>query len=792
MAEPRETEVGQVKHGTATRRLLALALVLGMTLALPVPARAEDDATTYPQITIKPNGYVSTPDDQNVADEDKEKLKTRFWAYQIFTGELDTGEMGYDEDAEINALKNVHWGESITNQDSLMDALGEDPTPARDLGITFALMLETGDYYLNTGSESEPDYSKTPFKNYAFEYQNEKYWINGNLTAAGWAALDAALNEDLKTVTIGDVFTFALDKNVSNDIVTQGAHTASKIIADFTPATGNVALARAFYAIVFDREEYGDEKPGKYKYLDDNPFQTSRWVEEGGYWAIGEWDGGNINNEPAGHDLYLLPGYYMIRDAYSEAGNEGKAGAAYMAAVYGHGTIDPKAEAPTVTKAFGDGSTGSAKGASYEPGEPIYFTLRGTLPENYYTGYDGYPYIFEDTLPEGLTFGGIVRVYVRNSGGLVHNYYLIEEAVEATGGNQGVGYRLEKELQTDGTTKITVSFPNLKNVKARSTRQSTWEPGAEVANPITGQSEIFVVYTAKLNENANITDIEASGNLNTVKLRYANEPLWDPAAVVNGGTWDNAWKDAPTGYVSAFVRAYDFGVQLTVYDREDATTEKKPLAGAGFALTKTVDGKKYYAILQKSGDTCYVAGWVSEDDLMDYLYPDGGDLKSWGDQLKAGASIGGYNVPAGGDYYVAVKTTAEDGIVRIVGQKSGVGYVLREVITPAGYDPVGDISVEFTAGYDNRSGVLENLSADAHGGVEATESVVAGRAYQGEYEELVARLTVGHRASGEELVETGGAGTTLFYVGGGALLLGAALFLVLPNVKKKRSGKGDQ
>ena len=74
-----------MKHNRKIGRLLSLALTLGMALtlvpSLAVPARA---AGEYPQMTIIPNQFVSTPDDQALADDLKLELGKRFEAYQIF------------------------------------------------------------------------------------------------------------------------------------------------------------------------------------------------------------------------------------------------------------------------------------------------------------------------------------------------------------------------------------------------------------------------------------------------------------------------------------------------------------------------------------------------------------------------------------------------------------------------------------------------------------------------------------------------------------------------------------
>ena len=847
-----------MKRNRIIGRLLVFALALGMAMtlapSLALPARAAGKPT--PKITIIPNEYVSTPDDKAVEDgsELQNKLKTRFEAYQIFEGELGDD---YDPTEPINELRDVHWGASIkSDKDSrqaLINELSKDTKLARDLGITLDLMLRTKDKYLDQDPDGNPE---QPFYYYTQAYNSPSNWqqsgeggtVGGEPTAQGRVNLQNALNQDLATLTIGELFAAALENNVDAGHKTDGAYTASMVITDFTGPTGNVALARAFYAIVFARGNY-DNGVGSYLYLDQS-VATSTWAE--GCWTI------EINGLSAGA---RPDGYYMIRDTYPEKGdeaNKGKANAAYMAGVFGSGDIYIKAEAPTVTKTFGNGITtaNSGKGASYELGDTITFALKGTLPERYYTGYEGYPYVFKDTLAAGLTFGEITRVYVKvpTDGMFVpDDYYLVEEATGATGGNQGKGYRLEEEPQADGTTRVTISFPNLKYVhgkKVTSMSQTTWATERdERLIPITGESQIYVVYTAKLNENAVISDV--NGNLNTVELYYANNPLWDPAAVADNGTWDSVWQEAPKGMVTDFARPYDFGVQLTVYGKKEAgetptvgpetgetptvepetgeSEERELVAGAGFALKKGSGNNVQYAILHKAKTpgykeadtqsraeyTYYLTGWVSEADWYSYL--SGADTstrtaRAWGAPLEAGATIGGFTVPfavspladdlegaepdAEGNYYAAVMTE-KDGRVRIVGLKDNNSiYYLEEVISPDGYARVDDIRIQFTAGYSS-DGTLNTLSAEASGSaVEAPSNptIVNSRDFYGEYnstyKELVARFTIYSDAA--ITVDTGGMGTTLFYIGGGALLTGAALILIISNAKGRKPEKCDR
>lgn len=109
-------------------------------------------------------------------------------------------------------------------------------------------------------------------------------------------------------------------------------------------------------------------------------------------------------------------------------------------------------------------------------------------------------------------------------------------------------------------------------------------------------------------------------------------------------------------------------------------------------------------------------------------------------------------------------------------------YKLAETTTPAGYNTISDI--EFTVNADhtitwdgtNRTGVLTSLTGtDVNNTITFTPDVTAG-----------SLSTDVENKSGATLPETGGIGTTIFYVVGIILVLGAGLLLI---TKKRMSAQ---
>lgn len=111
-----------------------------------------------------------------------------------------------------------------------------------------------------------------------------------------------------------------------------------------------------------------------------------------------------------------------------------------------------------------------------------------------------------------------------------------------------------------------------------------------------------------------------------------------------------------------------------------------------------------------------------------------------------------------------VITTDETGRFKLDGLDAGT-YYLKEIEAPSGYNKLNTV-ITVTINHD---GLINATDKDGNGTFEA-----------GEYE-----IEIGiNNQSGTELPSTGGIGTTIFYIVGGVLLVGAGVLLV---VKKRMS-----
>lgn len=126
--------------------------------------------------------------------------------------------------------------------------------------------------------------------------------------------------------------------------------------------------------------------------------------------------------------------------------------------------------------------------------------------------------------------------------------------------------------------------------------------------------------------------------------------------------------------------------------------------------------------------------------------------------------------------------TNDDGILIIKGLAEGA-YSVKEEVAPLGYNLLPD-SVNVTASIENTSTYTETITTyyDADGNVNYTETEGATGKTTTFGTKVVPCVVVNH--AGAELPSTGGVGTTIFYVLGGILVLGAAVLLI---TKKRMS-----
>ena len=441
----------------------------------------------------------------------------------------------------------------------------------------------------------------------------------------------------------------------------------------------------------------------------------------------------------------LSDGYYLVQDAEKPTDgieNEGARTRFIAQAVGGGSDIKAVAKhsAPSVMKKVKENSVvlgnvaeiGSFKEkdaswndiADYNIGDAVPFKLYGTMPSTL-ADYEHYYYKFTDNLGKEFTIADNAKFKISVNGEEIITLTLEEgKAVDST---------LGTDILIDATKNDDISI-TFKDVKALV---------KDISDVIT------VEYEATLN---NAAVIGLDGQVNGVTLTYSNnpnleyKPKEDEKPKEEGKTkWDG-------------VIVFTYGIDI---DKVDG--ESKKLADAKFALY-TMDGTtKTYLSVNADGEVT---------------------------PLKSAPTTETEVSPANG---VWISTGLDD--IEIKGLDAG-DYYIQEIAAPTGYNKL-DKDIKFTvaptmaeqrqewiynADKSTAKDALKELNI-AYGSPDAT---LTGNNASATAETGKGTIQIVNHA-GTALPSTGGVGATVFYLGGGAMVAVAGVYLIT----KKRMGKSE-
>lgn len=433
----------------------------------------------------------------------------------------------------------------------------------------------------------------------------------------------------------------------------------------------------------------------------------------------------------------LTAGYYLVKDKDGSQGGVNEAYTLYVTQVVDNTlTIVPKADVPTTDKKIVEGEN-KVETNEASIGDEVNYEIIGTMPSRI-DDYKTYYYMFTDTLSKGLTYKeNSIKVTV--NGVDVTNYFY-----------KGVGTYDE----TTGTT-IEVGIIDLKALSLLT------DLGV---GEITKDTEVVLTYTATLNENAVIA---GDGNPNDVKLSYSN----DPNNSGNGSTTppenpDKPKPTHPTGETPK-IEVVTYTTELTILKTDE---DNKFLPGVEFTLTgngvnivlvteetftEAADGE-YWKL--KDGTYTTTAPTVADDETDNTADYDSVDTK----YTKTTSVVAKGNGKTETD---VVGTVQADGTVTFKGLGAGE-YTITETKTLPGYNTIDPITFTLTFNAETKTFVSDN------------DKVTVGT------DNMLDTSIVNQK--GSLLPSTGGIGTTIFYVVGGILVIGAGILLV---AKKRMSNR---
>lgn len=472
----------------------------------------------------------------------------------------------------------------------------------------------------------------------------------------------------------------------------------------------------------------------------------------------------------------LDAGYYMV--ANSEVPDENGEFTRYMMEIIGDVTAAPKRGTTESDKYIEEEKPEGQEGKDYFKnneapiGGTVNYTIPVKLPENY-ADYDSYYLEFADTLSKGLSFSDDqtvgnkygVKVTVVTDLAIVSG-----KKVSLANDVAEVMNKLDSSNSADITdtfkAKIT-KFEIATDTQKAGTLLQVWTHDLKAATNVKPGTWVILTYSAELNRDAVI----GTGNPNYVKVNYSNDPNNSgkgedepdgpnpknptgetPEKEVNTYTTELAiLKNNESGDIltDAEFTLNGENVKITLIN-EEVFEEKAD--GAYWGLRKIVDGQEkiQYTLIDPT---------TPDIDTTDYI-------KKGGQYVKY-AKISKTFVENGiGVDNTVTAAVGSDGRIIFTGLGEG-HYTLKESKTPAGYNTIDDITFDIVFDKAEKSFSVQNASAPITLGNYTLQADIINQ-------------------SGSLLPSTGGIGTTIFYVVGGILVIGAGILLV---AKKRMSSK---
>ena len=421
----------------------------------------------------------------------------------------------------------------------------------------------------------------------------------------------------------------------------------------------------------------------------------------------------------------LPAGYYLVKDKDGSLQGEADTATDYIVQVLGNVTMEPKdSDIPTLEKKVAEQGKGDEGKYDQDGG---YGTHYNDVAD--WNIGDRVPFKLIGSIPDmdaydtyQYIFHDTISAGLRLDMGSFDVYVAQEKNQDpvALGWAEIPAANYELTETADG---FTLAIANLKNFPYVNEE---------------GRKYILVFYDAWLNEDA---VIGLDGNPNTAYLEFSNNPNGDGT----GRTEDDK------------VIVFTYELDGTKVDGET----RAALQNAQFVL---LNGAKSEAAMVVDGK---VTGWVkvgSEAAAAEEQIPE--TYEEWVERY--------------GDQNV-IFTSAADGTFKIAGLDDGT-YYLREIQAPNGYNLLeADVKLDIAATTANGQ-EWDGDPATALRGLNMTFNVVDAEEVPTEVEGVLVGGTVGitvENNQGATLPETGGMGTTLFYIIGGLLVVGAGVLLVV-------------
>ncbi len=409
-------------------------------------------------------------------------------------------------------------------------------------------------------------------------------------------------------------------------------------------------------------------------------------------------------------------GYYFIKDKADSVGST-EAYTKYILRVVENIVVAAKSDVPTLDKSIVDGDK-DVEVSNGSIGDTVNYKLKSNVPNM--TEYDKYFFIIHDTLSNGLT-------------------------LDAKSFNVQVGEQKLNECFTDCTHEHCYTL--------RVDGQS-FELVFNNFKQYTQGSDVVVTYSATINANA---VIGVEGNPNQAKLEYSNNPNVTPNGENEPAEGENVTGETPDDFVITYIT----GVEIIKVDDSG-----NRLAGAEFKITGE-KLNKVKVVTEKFEEATDGTYYLLKNGSYTATEPEDSTKDQYADIDKkyTKTEIDVWNTTT--EKVSAQAYVSADGILRFDGLAAG-DYVIKEITAPDGYNLLTD-TINITIVLSGPTGEIADGNEDASWTVTGADGA--------QIENGRVKLTVENK-SGSVLPETGGIGTTMFYVLGGLMAVGAGVLLI--------------
>lgn len=436
----------------------------------------------------------------------------------------------------------------------------------------------------------------------------------------------------------------------------------------------------------------------------------------------------------------LDDGYYFVQD--TTAIGEGDAASAFIVQLIGSATLKIKTDAPSIEKKVKnhDELVSAYRDANNVGiGDTVDYQITSKVPDM--TNYKKYWFVVNDTMSKGLTYNDDLVVKLDGK--------TLEKDTD---------YALTVTDAADKTkdTGIEIVFKNFIQYKDKA--------GADIE----------ITYTATLNDAA---VIGKNGNPNEVELIYSRNPN------VEGDGEDKPDEDDVFGKTPKdIVITYSTDLKIKKVDENGDALEGVKFTVYGYGENNMASYKEEFVV---DADGAY---WKLTDGTYTQTAPTTLTAGKYANTSTKYKLVVSRDDTAQAITYAAKQgTTDKDGIIDVGaliadGSLPAGTYVIHEDSTLSGYNVLDhDIIVTITGKIGDNADTAATIS-------EITTTITWNTDAEGATidDDGIITITVVNKA-GAELPSTGGIGTTLFYVGGGILVLAAVILLVT----KRRMNAND-